>query len=151
MCGAATEKASSWSGIRQQYQNGKICLVYSVLVYNTKIIIRILTSSTTVLSPSTPATCPKPSGSRLSSRKNNACSYDIPSCRTLYRQMSFFPRTIPDWNGLPPETVTAESPDCFKPTSTRSCTPTESPPTLTNTTTTQIFATSSVATEPSTK
>jgi len=30
------------------------------------------------------------------------------------RQMSFFPRTIPDWNGLPREIVSAESPDCFK-------------------------------------
>ena len=44
---------------------------------------------------------PKPSGSRQSSRRNNTCSYDIPSCRTQFRQMSSFPRTIPDWNGLP--------------------------------------------------
>ena len=28
--------------------------------------------------------------------------------------MSFFPKTIPDWNGLPQEVVTAESLDCFK-------------------------------------
>ena len=27
--------------------------------------------------------------------------------------MSFFPKTIPDWNGLPQEVVTAESLDCF--------------------------------------
>ena len=57
---------------------------------------------------------PKPSGSGLSSRENNTCSYDIPSSRTKYRQMSFFPRTIPDWNSLPPEVVTAESLDCFE-------------------------------------
>ena len=56
----------------------------------------------------------KPSGTRLSSRKNNICSYDIPSCRPQYRQTSFFPRTIPDWNRLPQEVVTAESLDCFK-------------------------------------
>ena len=56
----------------------------------------------------------KPPGSRLSSRKNNTCSYDIPFCRTQYRQMSFFPRTIPDWNSLPQEVVTAESLDCFE-------------------------------------
>ena len=49
-----------------------------------------------------------------SRRKNNTCSYNIPSCRTQYRQMSFFPRSIPDWNGLPQEVVTAESQDCFK-------------------------------------
>ena len=53
-------------------------------------------------------------GSRLSSRKNNTCSYDIPSCRAQYRHMSFFPRTIPDWNSLPQEVVTAESLDCCK-------------------------------------
>ncbi|KAI0212625.1 hypothetical protein LSAT2_002456 [Lamellibrachia satsuma] len=57
---------------------------------------------------------PKPSGCRLSSRRNNTCSYDIPSCRTQYRQMSFFPRTIPDWNGLSQEAVMAESLDSFK-------------------------------------
>ena len=57
---------------------------------------------------------PKPSGCRLSSRRNNTCSYDIPSCRTQYRQMSFFPRTILDWNGLPQEAVMAESLDSFK-------------------------------------
>ncbi|KAL8625339.1 hypothetical protein ACOMHN_044482 [Nucella lapillus] len=32
-----------------------------------------------------------------------------PSCRTTYRQMSFFPRTIPEWNLLPAETATAPS------------------------------------------
>ena len=59
---------------------------------------------------------PKPSGSRLSSRrKNNTCSCDIPSrCMTLYRQMSSFPRTVPDWNSLHQKVVTAESLDCFK-------------------------------------
>ena len=57
---------------------------------------------------------PKPPGSRLSSRKNNTCSYDIPSCRTQYRQTTFFRRTIPDRNGLPQEAVNAESLDCFK-------------------------------------
>ncbi|KAL8560846.1 hypothetical protein ACOMHN_063236 [Nucella lapillus] len=28
--------------------------------------------------------------------------------------MAFFPRTIPEWNKLPQEVVTAESLDCFK-------------------------------------
>ena len=57
---------------------------------------------------------PKPSKSRLSSRNNNNQSYDIPTCTTLYRQMTFFPRTIPEWNKLPQEVVTAKSLDCFK-------------------------------------
>ena len=52
---------------------------------------------------------PKPSKSRLSSRNNNNQSYDIPTCTTLYRQMTFFPRTIPEWNKLPQEVVTAKS------------------------------------------
>ncbi|KAL8599335.1 hypothetical protein ACOMHN_008050 [Nucella lapillus] len=57
---------------------------------------------------------PKPSNSRLSSRTNNSLSYDIPTCTTRYRQMAFFPKTIPEWNKLPQEVVTAESLDCFK-------------------------------------
>ena len=61
---------------------------------------------------------PKPSGSRLSSRtdrtENSDWSYDIPSCRTQYRRMSCFPRTIPDWNGLPEELVVAVTLDRFK-------------------------------------
>ena len=55
---------------------------------------------------------PKPSKSRLSSRNNNNHSSDIPTCTTRYRQMPFFPRTIPEWNKLPQEVVTAL--ECFK-------------------------------------
>ena len=40
-------------------------------------------------------------------------TFCVPSCRTQYKQMSFFPRTIQDWNGLHQEVVTAESLDCF--------------------------------------
>ena len=57
---------------------------------------------------------PKPSKSRLSSRNNNNQSYDISTCTTRYRQMVFFPRTIPEWNKLPQEVVMAKSLDCFK-------------------------------------
>ena len=57
---------------------------------------------------------PRPTSSRRSSRKNNDYSYDIPSCRTQYRQMSFSPRTLPDWNSLPQEIVAADTLDCFK-------------------------------------
>ena len=35
-------------------------------------------------------------------------------CRTLYRQQSFLPRTIKDWNSLPPDTIAADSLDAFK-------------------------------------
>ena len=46
--------------------------------------------------------------------KNNTHSYIIPSCRTQYKQMSFFPRTMPEWNSLPHEIVATKSLDCFK-------------------------------------
>lgn len=51
---------------------------------------------------------PKPSGSRLNSRRKNTPEH------VQYRQMSFFPRTTPDLNSLPQKVVTAESLDCFK-------------------------------------
>ena len=57
---------------------------------------------------------PQPTENRSSHRKNNTHSYNIPYCRTQYRQMSFFPRTIPEWNSLPQEIVAAKSLDCFK-------------------------------------
>ena len=67
------------------------------------------------LSSITSSYLPRPTSSRRSSRKNNDYSYDIPSCRTRYnRQMSFFPRTRPDWNSLPQEIVAADTLDCFK-------------------------------------
>ena len=57
---------------------------------------------------------PSPSNNRLSSRKNNSSGYDIPRNITRYRQMSFFPQTIPEWNALPEEITEAESLDIFK-------------------------------------
>ena len=44
---------------------------------------------------------PQPTETRTSHRKNNIHRYNNPYCRTQYRQMSFFPRTIPEWNSLP--------------------------------------------------
>ena len=74
---------------------------------------------------------PQPTETRSSHRKNNTHSYNIPYCRTQYRQMSFFPRTIPEWNSLPQEIVAAKSLDCFKcPPVTRQTTPPLPPPLL---------------------
>ncbi|XP_076472060.1 uncharacterized protein LOC143301566 [Babylonia areolata] len=52
-----------------------------------------------------------PSVSRLShiTRKSHPLQYNIPSNRTQYRQMTFLPRTIPEWNNLPTEAATAPS------------------------------------------
>ena len=52
---------------------------------------------------------PRPTSTGRSSRKNNDYSYDILPCRTQYRQMSVFLRTVPDWNSLPQEIVNVAS------------------------------------------
>ena len=75
---------------------------------------------------------PTLSNNRRSSSKNNSC-YDIPSSRTQYRQMSFFPRTIPEWNALPEEITEAESLDSSSPgspVSSNSTNPFPPPPIL---------------------
>jgi len=48
------------------------------------------------------------------SRNNNAKALQIPSCRTLARKESFFPRTIREWNTLPTNVVEAGSAEDFK-------------------------------------
>jgi hypothetical protein len=57
-----------------------------------------------------------PTVSRLShkTRKSHPLQYDVPSNRTQYRQMTFFPRTIPDWNSLPADAVMAPSLAAFQ-------------------------------------
>ena len=57
---------------------------------------------------------PSPSTRRRSNKKFHARTYDIPYSRTLYRQKSFFPRTIPEWNELPVEIATAPSLPTFQ-------------------------------------
>jgi hypothetical protein len=41
-------------------------------------------------------------------------SFQIQSAASDYRKYSFFPRTIRDWNALPPVVVTAPSVEAFK-------------------------------------
>ena len=41
-------------------------------------------------------------------------SFQIPSAASDYRKYSFFPRTIRDWNALPPWVVTTPSVEAFK-------------------------------------
>ena len=57
---------------------------------------------------------PQQSIRRRSLRRFNGQSYNIPSFRTEYRQKSFFPRTIPDWNALPDAAVEVSTVDAFK-------------------------------------
>ena len=44
--------------------------------------------------------------SRLS-RNMGQYFFQIPSCNTIIRKESFYPRTIRDWNALPTDTATA--------------------------------------------
>jgi len=48
------------------------------------------------------------------SRHHHSKTFQVPSSRTDYRKFSYFPRTIPDWNGLPEAIVSAPSLGCFK-------------------------------------
>ena len=47
-------------------------------------------------------------------RQSHARAYQTLSCRTDQRKNSFFPRTVRDWNALPPDTTEAESLAAFK-------------------------------------
>ena len=46
--------------------------------------------------------------------KSDIHYFHIPFCRALYRQKSFFPRTVREWNILPSDTLSAQSVDAFK-------------------------------------
>ena len=43
-------------------------------------------------------------------RRNHTSTFERTPCRADYRLISFFPRTVRDWNTLPPETVSAPLP-----------------------------------------
>jgi len=49
-----------------------------------------------------------------STRNMHQLSFQIPSSRSDYRRVSYFPRTIRDWNSLPPDIVSAKTLDAFK-------------------------------------
>ena len=48
------------------------------------------------------------------SRHDNANCYLLPSCKKDVRKFSFFPRTTREWNSLPPDLVTVQTPELFK-------------------------------------
>ena len=61
-----------------------------------------------------PRCCPSKSDhTRKTTGHTHNLTYDIPSHRTACRQMTFFPRTIPEWNSLPQEVTTAPTPGSF--------------------------------------
>ena len=52
--------------------------------------------------------------SHQSSRLKHQQAYLVPHSKTDQHRLSFFPRTVRDWNALPPDTVTAPSVQTFR-------------------------------------
>ena len=57
---------------------------------------------------------PLPSTRRRRVRSTHNSHYDLPSTKRTYRQKSFFPRTIPEWNSLPEDSVSETTLASFK-------------------------------------
>ena len=51
---------------------------------------------------------------QVPTRNENTQAYVIPTSSTGYHQMSFFNRTVREWNCLPESTATAGTPDAFR-------------------------------------
>ena len=55
-----------------------------------------------------------PNPLRPSTRQSHPLTFENKGCRTLYRQSSFFPRTIREWNALPASAVLSKSLEAFR-------------------------------------
>ena len=64
-------------------------------------------------SPAAPQPLPA-NPNRRSTRNFHPLSFHNPFSKTNYRQSSFFPKTIPDWNSLPQKAVLSDSMTSFK-------------------------------------
>ena len=53
-------------------------------------------------------------GHIVPTRTENSQAYVVPSSRTDYHRLSFFPRTAREWNGLPESAVLIASSDSFR-------------------------------------
>ncbi|KAK3087020.1 hypothetical protein FSP39_000419 [Pinctada imbricata] len=47
-------------------------------------------------------------------RHSHQLAFQLPSSSSDYRKFSFFPRTIMEWNALPPGIVSLKTPNTFK-------------------------------------
>ena len=47
-------------------------------------------------------------------RQSHDNAYQVPHCRIDIRKMSFFPRTVRDWNALPPDNASLDTLEAFK-------------------------------------
>ena len=55
-----------------------------------------------------------PNPLRPRTRQSHPLSFENKGCRTTYRQSSFFPRTIREWNALPAPVVLSGTLEAFK-------------------------------------
>ena len=51
---------------------------------------------------------------RRTTRHSHSRAFQTITCRTEKRQMSFFPRSVRDWNALPPDIPDLETLEAFK-------------------------------------
>jgi hypothetical protein len=79
-----------WKSLQERRKEARLIMLYKVI--NNKV---ALDNSQLIPSNST------------STRSTHNLSFKIFYCRTQYRQQSFFPRTIKDWNSLPPDATSA--------------------------------------------
>ena len=47
-------------------------------------------------------------------RNSHSNSFMIPTATKNYRKESFFPRTIREWNSIPPDLLSSDTPEAFK-------------------------------------
>ncbi|KAI8512895.1 hypothetical protein Bbelb_095340 [Branchiostoma belcheri] len=59
-------------------------------------------------------TRPTPNVQTRATRQSHSAAYRVPQSRTSYRQNSFFPRTIPDWNTLDADIALSPSLEEFR-------------------------------------
>ena len=86
-----------WTPLEQRRKDARHHILYKI--YNKEVAIN---SENRLIPPS-----------RLSRNMHNL-SFQIPSTKSDYRKFSFFPRTIRDWNALPPDIAAAGSLEIFK-------------------------------------
>ncbi|KAK6169191.1 hypothetical protein SNE40_020289 [Patella caerulea] len=87
----------NWRSLEQRRKDARLTLLYKIV--NDKVCIE---KSGRLITPS------------RRTRHTQQHSFQITSCSSDYRKFSFFPRTIREWNSLPPDIVTLETSDAFK-------------------------------------
>ena len=82
----------NWRSLEQRRQDARLTMLYKIV--NDKVCIE---TSARLIPPS------------RRTRHTQPHAFQITSCSADYQKFSFFPRTIREWNSLPPEIVTPET------------------------------------------